>query len=181
MNVVLADTTVFSSPGPGANTDQLRHLLRQALRQLDETDTPNAEECARYISKALRLHIGATRVGGPGRHTSGGLSTWQVRRVEAMALAQLDAPMPVAQLAEACQLSRGYFTRAFKATFGESPHRWRQRRQIDFACDLLKNSSVALADVAGMCGFCDQAHLTRVFRGAKGVTPYVYRMGLMSS
>lgn len=39
----------------------------------------------------------------------------------------------------------------------------------------LEMTSMPIAEIAVTTGFCDQAHFTRVFRAATGVTPGQYR------
>jgi AraC-like DNA-binding protein len=149
-------------------------LLKQALRQIEDLTHVDRTACASFIAQALRIHQASSWPAPPPRHQTG-LATWQVRVVNDMALANLDAPLAISDLAEACNLSRGYFTRAFTATFGESPHRWRIGKRVEHACHKLVHSFETIADIAVACGFSDQAHFTRVFKGARGVTPNVYR------
>lgn len=168
-----------SGPLPRAGADRtvactVRQLLNKALRELDDYAQADRAACADFIAQALRIHQASVGPGEPPRPPSG-LADWQIRIVNERALAQLDAPLAIHDLAAACNLSRGYFTRAFKATFGVSPHRWRIGKRIEQACYKLANSFEAIADIAVACGFSDQAHFTRAFKSTVGMTPNVYR------
>jgi AraC-like DNA-binding protein len=81
----------------------------------------------------------------------------------------------LAELARACGLSRGHFTRAFKITTGLSPHQWLLRHRIEKARDMLVRTELPLAQIALRCGFADQSHLTRVFGMAVGDSPAAWR------
>jgi AraC family transcriptional regulator len=73
-------------------------------------------------------------------------------------------------LAAVAGLSRFHFRTLFKAHFGESPRQMTVRLQTDFAKRLLRRG-VPTAEVATRCGFSDQAHFTRAFKGATGMSP----------
>jgi transcriptional regulator GlxA family with amidase domain len=161
--------------GTGRSTTQaVLQLLNLALRQLDDFEQADRDACARYIAQALRIHEAVNGSGTVARIPTG-LAAWQVRVVHEVAMANLDTPLAITKLAAACRLSRGYFTRAFKVTFGISPHRWRLGKRIEQACRMLASSQDPIADIAVACGFNDQAHLTRAFRNILGTTPHAYR------
>jgi AraC family transcriptional regulator len=164
-------SAVPHSPSTG---ERLQLLLQKALRQLDAGEVPDRQACANYIAQALRIHRDA--MSSRKAVVPSGLAAWQIRTVRDMALSNLEAQLAITDLAEACRLSRGYFTRAFKTTFGQSPHRWRHQQRIAHACMLLRSMSTAIAEVAVMCGFNDQAHFTRAFKIAMGTTPHAYRI-----
>jgi AraC-like DNA-binding protein len=63
--------------------------------------------------------------------------------------------------------------RAFKRTFGIPPHRYHTQRRVDVARKLIRDG-VPLASISHLCGFADQAHLTRVFKRMLGYTPGLY-------
>jgi AraC-like DNA-binding protein len=71
-------------------------------------------------------------------------------------------------------LSRYELARQFRAGFGTSPYRYSLMRRLDLARDRLRGTQ-PLADVALETGFADQAHLTRMFKSAFGITPGRYR------
>lgn len=105
----------------------------------------------------------------------GGLSRWQQKRaIELMARLDQDAPS-VSALAAACRLSSSYFIKAFKRTFGVTPRRWRLRLRIEQAKSLLASNDLTIAEIALVCGFADQSHLTRVFGQIVGVPPARWR------
>lgn len=87
----------------------------------------------------------------------------------------LDRPVSNTEVAEACNLSRSHFTRAFKHATGLTPHLWLQAERVQHAQALLLNSALCLADIAAACGFADQSHFTRVFAKATGVPPGRWR------
>jgi AraC-like DNA-binding protein len=87
----------------------------------------------------------------------------------------LDGNLPVAELARACGLSRGYFIRAFRNETGLTPHQWLLYRRLDRARALLIGSRMSLADIAGTCGFADQSHFTRLFSRMVGLPPGNWR------
>jgi hypothetical protein len=64
--------------------------------------------------------------------------------------------------------------RQFRAMLGTSPHRYLLMRRLALARDLI-HAARPLVDVASEAGFADQAHFTRVFRSAFGLTPARYR------
>ncbi|QWT21297.1 AraC family transcriptional regulator [Bacillus sp. NP157] len=143
------------------------------MRQIADVEMADRAACAHYITQALRIHRDG--LNHDVKRYQSGLSAWQVRTVKEVALARLDLGLAITELAAACRLSRGYFSRAFKATFGQSPHRWRHARRIEYACEQLTGTSGTLADIAMASGFNDQAHFTRSFKAAMGVTPHSYR------
>src|SRR5262245_7319099 len=63
--------------------------------------------------------------------------------------------------------------RQFRAAYGTSPYRYSLLRRLDFARSQL-GGGMALSELALASGFVDQAHFTRMFRSAFGVTPARY-------
>ena len=79
-----------------------------------------------------------------------------------------------AELESVTGLTRYDLARQFRHMFGTSPYRYLLMRRLDFARELIHQQR-ALVDVACDAGFADQAHFTRVFRSAFGLTPARYR------
>lgn len=67
-------------------------------------------------------------------------------------------------------LGRYELARQFRSVLGTSPHRFLVMRRLKRAKRLLADGGT-LANVATDAGFADQAHLTRHFRNAFGMTP----------
>ncbi len=76
----------------------------------------------------------------------------------------------VADLAFVAGLSRAHLTRAFAAAYHMPPHVYLNAVRIAQAQVLVRRGT-PLAAVALECGFADQSHLTRRFKGSVGVTP----------
>lgn len=102
---------------------------------------------------------------------SGPLTPKQLRRVTDFIEQNCHRNIRLQELAEVAGLSESYFSTAFKASTGIPPHRWQTNARIDRAKAILESRTLALAEVAVMTGFSDQAHLTRVFRQVVGTTP----------
>lgn len=87
----------------------------------------------------------------------------------------LEGDISISDVAEACNLSRGYFIRAFRETTGMTPYQWLLGERINRARELLRASNAPLAEIAIACGFADQSHFTRVFSSIVGTTPGTWR------
>jgi AraC-like DNA-binding protein len=72
-------------------------------------------------------------------------------------------------------ISPSHFSRLLKERTGRSFTELLRHCRVDLACDLLHRGDETLAGVAEACGFCDQAHFTRVFRDVRGLTPRQFR------
>jgi AraC family transcriptional regulator len=107
----------------------------------------------------------------------GGLSPAALRRVQLYVEANLDRPIPLADLARRAGLSAYHFARAFKRSMGITPRAFVERRRIARAKALIEDSPLSLAVIATEAGFGTQSRLTTAFRRALGVTPAVYRRG----
>lgn len=103
------------------------------------------------------------------------LEPWQLRIAEETMLARLDQRLPISVVAERCGVSAVHFSRAFRRTTSETPHRWLMRRRLEKACALLVSTDETIADIALACGFSDQSHLTRTFSLLIGTTPASWR------
>ena len=101
--------------------------------------------------------------GHPPPLKSGGLSNTQEGRAKAYLSAHFAENISVASVAEACGLSRGHFTRAFRESIGTTPYKWLLHYRLDQAKARLSLGNTPIADIALTCGFSDQAQFTRAF------------------
>lgn len=145
-------------------------LLRvhQALAE-EPDDGLAADEAALRAVDGLRPHLRP----GPQRRERAHPKHPAVRRATALLRERWNEPVPLAELAIAAGLSRFELVRRFRAQTGLTPHAFRTNLRIERARALLAAGQPP-AVVAADCGFADQAHLTRTFRLAVGVTPARY-------
>ena len=71
-------------------------------------------------------------------------------------------------------LTRYDLARQFRIMFGTSPYRYLLMRRLDYARERIHQER-PLVEVACDSGFADQAHFTRAFKSAFGLTPARYR------
>jgi AraC-like DNA-binding protein len=83
--------------------------------------------------------------------------------------------MDVPSLASIACVSESTFIRSFKATFGETPHRYLQRRRIERAMFLLRTSDLSVTDVCMQCGFSSLGTFSRTFRDVVGESPSTFQ------
>jgi AraC-like DNA-binding protein len=122
----------------------------------------------------LRLAEGLLE-GDPDGHAAGAprrLDHAALARARAF-LASRRAIVRSAELEAVTGLSRYELARQFRALYGTSPYRYSLLRRLDFARNRLRGG-IPLVEVALTAGFADQAHFTRMFRSAFGVTPGRY-------
>ena len=84
-------------------------------------------------------------------------------------------PLDVPNLASLACVSEAHFIRTFKATFGETPHRYLQRRRVERAMYLLRTSDRSVTDVCMEVGFSSLGTFSRTFRDIVGESPKEYR------
>jgi AraC-like DNA-binding protein len=84
-------------------------------------------------------------------------------------------PLDIPNLAEVASVSEAHFIRTFKATFGETPHRYLQRRRVERAMFMLRESDRRVTDICMEVGFTSLGTFSRTFREIVHVTPSEYR------
>jgi AraC family transcriptional regulator len=154
--------------------NSLVRLLDCARRNLDGDREAAIASIAR-ASSLLQVEIDRNAAGDSRRAAPGSLAAWQVHRVQAYVNAHLEAPILVRDLAGVARRSSAYFCRAFKRTFGETPHAFITARRLLRANELMLTSDNSLSEIALSCGFADQAHLSKVFRVRHGQSPAAWR------
>lgn len=85
------------------------------------------------------------------------------------------APLDVAALARVAHVSPAHFARQFRAVFGETPHRYLQRRRIERAMELLRDTDRPVTEVCLDVGFASLGTFGRTFRAVVGEAPTSYR------
>ncbi len=83
--------------------------------------------------------------------------------------------LDIEALARAVYLSRAHFIRAFKEAFGETPHRYLQRRRIERAMLMLRAGDLAVTEICLEVGFNSLGTFSRTFHEIVGVSPSAYR------
>jgi AraC family transcriptional regulator len=106
----------------------------------------------------------------------GKLSPGQIRWLTEYIDSRLHESLNLETLAAVVGLGMWTFTRHFRESFGRTPHAYVIERGIDRAQRLLAQSSLPIKEVAAVCGFADQAHMTRVFQTHLHITPAALRL-----
>jgi AraC-like DNA-binding protein len=83
-------------------------------------------------------------------------------------------PLDVPALAREAYTSRAHFVRSFKKAFGETPHRYLQRRRVERAKELLRNTRLTVTEVSLAVGFRSLGSFSTAFRQLVGESPLAY-------
>src|SRR5687768_6657662 len=86
-------------------------------------------------------------------------------------------PLDVAAVAAVAHISEAHFSRTFRAVFGETPHRYLQRRRVERSMFLLRETERSVTDICLDVGFSSLGTFSRTFREIVGMPPSQYREG----
>lgn len=84
-------------------------------------------------------------------------------------------PLEISTLAGIAYVSEAHFIRTFRATFGETPHRYLQRRRVERAMFLLRETERTVSEICLDVGFTSLGTFGRIFREVVGESPSTYR------
>jgi AraC family transcriptional regulator len=168
-----------------ATLERLHAVIFELYKAVSSALDGERESARRYIERAdlfLRSELSAAADGEIAilndqrtKPIRGGLAPWQIRRVKTHIEANLDATIRVKELAELVKFSSFHFCRAFRDSFGDSPHGYVMRRRVERAQGLMLTTNASLGQIAADCGLADQAHFNRLFRRFVGESPGMWR------
>jgi len=103
---------------------------------------------------------------------------WEVqvlRFCEALQILEQDMAIPAINLAARMKISRRTLDRDFMRHTGLTPGEFMQIHRYQSARAHIRTGASSLSDIAALCGYSDQAHMTREFRRFAGKTPRLKR------
>ncbi|HTE64770.1 MAG TPA: helix-turn-helix transcriptional regulator [Candidatus Binatia bacterium] len=86
-------------------------------------------------------------------------------------------PLDVPTVAAVAHVSPAHFSRSFRAVFGETPHRYLQRRRVERSMFLLRETGRSVTDICFDVSFTSLGTFSRTFREIVGESPSDYRQG----
>jgi len=84
-------------------------------------------------------------------------------------------PLDLATLARSAHVSVGYFNRSFNTAFGETPHRYLQRRRVERAMAALRETDMSVTEICFAVGFGSLGTFSRTFKQIVGESPAAFR------
>ncbi len=84
-------------------------------------------------------------------------------------------PLDIPALARIAYVSEAHFIRTFRATFGETPHRYLQRRRVERAMFMLRETDLSVSEICLEVGFTSLGTFGRTFRDVVGEAPTTHR------
>lgn len=161
------DGPILTSAGTAAGIDLCLHIVRQ------EHGAVVANRLAR------RMVVPPHREGGQAQYVETPVGTPshpdELAELLGWAMAHLDSPMTVEQLAARAHMSPRTFARRFLAVTGTTPHRWLLAQRVDLAQQLLEAGDATIEEVARRSGFGSAGSLRLQFLKERGVSPQAYR------
>jgi transcriptional regulator GlxA family with amidase domain len=157
---------ILTSAGAGAAVDLCLHLVRR----------DHGSRVANAVAR--RCVVPPWREGGQAQFIErpvpepDGISTAEVRQ---WALANLDHPLSIDELARRARMSRRSFTRRFREETGQSPTGWLTVQRVELARQLLESSELTVDQIARRTGLGTGVSLRQHLRAVLGVSPSAYR------
>ncbi|GAB3660297.1 GlxA family transcriptional regulator [Glycomyces tarimensis] len=157
---------ILTSAGAGAAVDLCLHIVRRDWGS--EVANAVARQC---VFPPWREGGQAQFIDRPVPREPG-VSTAETR---SWALARLERPLSIDEMASHARMSRRSFTRKFREEVGTSPGQWLSRQRIDHARRLLESSDLTVDQIAARTGFGTAVSLRQHMRATIGVSPSSYR------
>jgi AraC family transcriptional regulator len=143
-----------------------------------ELASPTEPIFAESLSLAFSLHLLSEHGRSSGKKVlspKGKLSSFQLRSVSTFVHESLATGLSLEDMTAVTNLTPFHFSRLFKKTTGISPHQYVLQQRLQRATRYLGEGILKLADIALLCGFYDQAHMTIISRKAFGKTPLYWK------
>ena len=86
-----------------------------------------------------------------------------------------NSTLSVSDAASVAGLSVRRFGELFHESFGETPGHYLTNVRMNAALELLRRSSLSVAEIAALSGYADASYFIRVFHSRTGISPAVYR------
>lgn len=155
---------------PAVRANALADLGRRMAQELQ-----TADDFSTLVLSGLSHEL----IGLAAREQSrrGGALPAPLRRALDGLRAQSDQALVLEDLARVAGCDADALARDFRVHLGATPGELHRRLRVERAAELLAGSRHSLADIAALCGFSDQPHLTRAFKAHFGTTPGAYRRG----
>lgn len=137
----------------------------------------NSQAYIDHFAWALAAHISENYSSCTGRqrnNNDGPLPPNVIRIVDDYIRSHIAYDIGVSDIAQAAGYNAAYFTIIFKRTLGMPPYKYLLNRRIQAVREAL-HTKAGLADIAVATGFCNQEHMTRMFRKFHGISPSAYR------
>jgi len=122
------------------------------------------------LKRVLAAHAEPAHRGEAGAPTG---SRTEAKRIRDYIEDRLFEQIRLSDLSKLVSMPPYTVVRVFRRTFGIPPHRYHTQRRVDAAQKLIRDR-VPLSSISHLCGFADQAYLTRAFRRTLGYTPGLY-------
>ncbi|MGE3346157.1 MAG: AraC family ligand binding domain-containing protein [Ramlibacter sp.] len=153
---------------PVVRDPALGRALTRAIEAVGQRqESLRAQELTRAaLTRLLQRHGEQRRTAGAAQPAG----TARMQRVRDYLCAHFDQDITADRLASEAGLSRVHLTRAFAQHFGVPPHIYLNAVRIQHARAAMLRGD-ALSEVAAACGFADQSHFSRRFKGSMGLTP----------
>ncbi|MFI7102264.1 helix-turn-helix domain-containing protein [Streptomyces sp. NPDC050161] len=152
-------------------------LLERLVAEYAGPGPADALYAQSLVQAAAAVILRVAGEGGTVPVREGGLPPRRLAEVVDFIHAHLSQRVTLADLAAVAGVSESHFTRVFKASTGQSPHRYVTQRRVAHARRELVRTSRPIAEIAAEAGFADQSHLTRTLRRYEGATPQALRDG----
>ena len=157
---------VLASAGKAAAIDLCLHLIRR----------DHGSTVANAVAR--RLVVPPHRAGGQAQYVTTPVPAREDHPLAALlpwAMARLDHPLTVADLARQATMSTRNLVRHFTAATGATPSQWLATQRIRRAQELLENTDDSIDAVAEASGMGTATTLRRHFQRTVGVPPDTYR------
>lgn len=79
------------------------------------------------------------------------------------------------ELSRLCGISKFYFIKLFKKSYGVSPQEYYAKLIVDKSSHLLINTDYSISEIAKLCGVEDPLYFSRMFKKHTGFSPIEYR------
>jgi AraC-like DNA-binding protein len=179
-NKLVFDRRLFIRPGDGALYDRLKTLLMTIRTEyLDKKEGYRLALRAKIFELALvflrEIPERTMTADEIARHRN---NHQILERIFSYIYSNADNPdITLDSAAQACSLSKFYFTRFFKKHTGQTFHDFLARLRISAAQGYLIGSDLPITEIAYRCGFANLKTFNRLFKTYLSVSPTIYRSG----
>jgi len=99
----------------------------------------------------------------------------RVRKASDYLIARMGEPFALEQLATHCGVSVSRLAHLFKQQMGTSPRNFLEQHRMQHACELLRLTSLTVAEIAAEAGYPDAFYFSNRFRLYAGASPSRFR------